>query len=166
MPGSSCLPPVVLKASILQNGVNDLFAGLRQSKQYIDELKKGFTGAVTIGERDGPSLGGAQFTNEFRDYAKSMGYEIDKGMSPMDGPSFLVRPEGWTPDAFNAHIKTQEETAAATAAQPKRLGAPPLQQKRHVRARLKNLRMHCQQAKACMESFKTSTARLKKNTQG
>jgi hypothetical protein len=85
---------------------------MRQSKQYIDELKKGFTGAVTIGERDGPSLGGAQFTNEFRDYAKSMGYEIDKGMSPMDGPSFLVRPEGWTPDAFNAHIKTQEETAA------------------------------------------------------
>jgi hypothetical protein len=93
-------------------GVNDLFAGMRQSKQYIDELKKGFTGAVTIGERDGPSLGGAQFTNEFRDYAKSMGYEIDRGMSPMDGPSFLVRPEGWTPDAFNAHIKTQEETAA------------------------------------------------------
>jgi hypothetical protein len=65
-----------------------------------------------MGERDGPSLGGAQFTNEFRDYAKSMGYEIDRGLSPMDGPSFLVRPEGWTPDAFNAHIKTQEETAA------------------------------------------------------
>jgi predicted nucleic acid-binding Zn-ribbon protein len=84
---------------------------MRQSKQYIDELKKGFTGAVTIGERDGPSLGGAQFTNEFRDYAKSMGYEIDRGMMA-DGPSFLVRPEGWTPDAFNAHIKTQEETAA------------------------------------------------------
>jgi predicted nucleic acid-binding Zn-ribbon protein len=110
-------------------GVNDLFAGMRQSKQYIDELKKGFTGAVTIGERDGPSLGGAQFTNEFRDYAKSMGYEIDKGMSPMDGPSFLVRPEGWTPDAFNAHIKTQEETAAtaktaaAQAAQDKATAA-------------------------------------------
>jgi hypothetical protein len=103
-------PPVVEDPP--PEGVNDLFAGMRQSKQYIDELKKGFTGAVTIGERDGPSLGGAQFTNEFRDYAKSMGYEIDKGMSPMDGPSFLVRPEGWTPDAFNAHIKTQEETAA------------------------------------------------------
>jgi hypothetical protein len=149
-----------------------LFAGMRQSKQYIDELKKGFTGAVTIGERDGPSLGGAQFTNEFRDYAKSMGYEIDKGMSPMDGPSFLVRPEGWTPDAFNAHIKTQEETAAtaktaaAQAAQDELRLPPPQKQKRHVRARLKNLRMHCQQAKACMESFKTSTARLKKNTQG
>jgi predicted nucleic acid-binding Zn-ribbon protein len=83
----------------------------KQAK-YIDELKKGFTGAVTMGELNGPSLGGAQFTNEFRDYAKSMGYEIDRGLSPMDGPSFLVRPEGWTPDAFNAHIKTQEETAA------------------------------------------------------
>jgi predicted nuclease with TOPRIM domain len=104
-------PPVVEDPP--PGGVNDLFARMRQSKQYIDELKKGFTGAVTMGERDGPSLGGAQFTNEFRDYAKSMGYEIDKGMSPMDGPSFLVRPEGWTPDAFNAHIKTQEETAAA-----------------------------------------------------
>jgi hypothetical protein len=92
---------------------------MTNSSKYIDELKKGFTGAVTIGERDGPSLGGARFTNEFRDYAKSMGYEIDKGMSPMDGPSFLVRPEGWTPDAFNAHIKTQEETAAA--AETKRL---------------------------------------------
>jgi hypothetical protein len=86
---------------------------MTNSSKYIDELKKGFTGAVTIGERDGPSLGGARFTNEFRDYAKSMGYEIDRGLSPMDGPSFLVRPEGWTPDAFNAHIKTQEETAAA-----------------------------------------------------
>jgi hypothetical protein len=85
---------------------------MTNSSKYIDELKKGFTGAVTMGERDGPSLGGAQFTNEFRDYAKSMGYEIDRGLSPMDGPSFLVRPEGWTPDAFNAHIKTQEETAA------------------------------------------------------
>jgi hypothetical protein len=92
---------------------------MTNSSKYIDELKKGFTGAVTIGERDGPSLGGAQFTNEFRDYAKSMGYEIDRGLSPMDGPSFLVRPEGWTPDAFNAHIKTQEETAAA--AETKRL---------------------------------------------
>jgi hypothetical protein len=68
-------PPVVEDPP--PGGVNDLFAGMRQSKQYIDELKKGFTGAVTIGERDGPSLGGAQFTNEFRDYAKSMGYEID-----------------------------------------------------------------------------------------
>jgi predicted nucleic acid-binding Zn-ribbon protein len=120
-------PPVVEDPP--PEGVNDLFAGMRQSKQYIDELKKGFTGAVTIGERDGPSLGGAQFTNEFRDYAKSMGYEIDKGMSPMDGPSFLVRPEGWTPDAFNAHIKTQEETAAtaktaaAQAAQDKATAA-------------------------------------------
>jgi hypothetical protein len=57
-------------------------------KQYIDELKKGFTGAVTIGERDGPSLGGAQFTNEFRDYAKSMGYEIDRGMSA-NGRAFV-----------------------------------------------------------------------------
>jgi hypothetical protein len=103
-------PPPVEDPS--PEGLNDLFVGMHQSKQYIDELKKGFTGAVTMGERDGPSLGGAQFTNEFRDYAKSMGYEIDKGMSPMDGPSFLVRPEGWTPDAFNAHIKTQEETAA------------------------------------------------------
>jgi predicted nucleic acid-binding Zn-ribbon protein len=98
------------------------------SSKYIDELKKGFTGAVTIGERDGPSLGGAQFTNEFRDYAKSMGYEIDRGMMA-DGPSFLVRPEGWTPDAFNAHIKTQEETAAtaktaaAQAAQDKATAA-------------------------------------------
>jgi predicted nuclease with TOPRIM domain len=110
-------PPVVEDPP--PGGVNDLFARMRQSKQYIDELKKGFTGAVTMGERDGPSLGGARFTNEFRDYAKSMGYEIDKGMSPMDGPSFLVRPEGWTPDAFNAHIKTQEETAAA--AETKRL---------------------------------------------
>jgi hypothetical protein len=82
----------------------------------------------------------------------------------MDGPSFLVRPEGWTPDAFNAHIKTQEETAADQ--KPNALPTkPPQKQKRHVRARLKNLRMHCQQAKACMESFKTSMARLKKNTQ-
>jgi hypothetical protein len=90
------------------------YDGPTKFKQYIDELKKGFTGAVTMGERDGPSLGGAQFTNEFRDYAKSMGYEIDRGLiSANDGPSFLVRPEGWTPDAFNAHIKTQEETAAA-----------------------------------------------------
>jgi hypothetical protein len=104
-------PPVVEDPP--PGGVNDLFARMRQSKQYIDELKKGFTGAVTMGERDGPSLGGAQFTNEFRDYAKSMGYEIDRGLSANDGPSFLVRPEGWTPDAFNAHIKTQEETAAA-----------------------------------------------------
>jgi predicted nucleic acid-binding Zn-ribbon protein len=110
-PVASTPPPPVVEDPPPE-GVNDLFAGMRQSKQYIDELKKGFTGAVTIGERDGPSLGGAQFTNEFRDYAKSMGYEIDRGMSPMDGPSFLVRPEGWTPDAFNAHIKTQEETAA------------------------------------------------------
>jgi hypothetical protein len=112
-------PPVVEDPP--PEGVNDLFAGMRQSKQYIDELKKGFTGAVTIGERDGPSLGGAQFTNEFRDYAKSMGYEIDRGMSPMDGPSFLVRPEGWTPDAFNAHIKTQEETAATAKTATRRL---------------------------------------------
>jgi hypothetical protein len=82
---------------------------MTNSSKYIDELKKGFTGAVTIGERDGPSLGMAQFTNEFRDYAKSMGYEIDRGLSPMDGPSFLVRPEGWTPDAFNAHIKTPKK---------------------------------------------------------
>jgi hypothetical protein len=111
-PVASTPPPPPVVEDPPPEGVNDLFAGMRQSKQYIDELKKGFTGAVTIGERDGPSLGGAQFTNEFRDYAKSMGYEIDKGMSPMDGPSFLVRPEGWTPDAFNAHIKTQEETAA------------------------------------------------------
>jgi hypothetical protein len=151
---------------------------MTDSSKYIDELKKGFTGAVTMGELNGPSLGGAQFTNEFRDYAKSMGYEIDRGLSPMDGPSFLVRPEGWTPDAFNAHIKTQEETAATAktaaavkAAEDKAVAdglatKPPLQQKRHVRARLKNLRMHCQQAKACTESFKTSTARLKKNTQG
>jgi hypothetical protein len=58
---------------------------MTNSSKYIDELKKGFTGAVTIGERDGPSLGGAQFTNEFRDYAKSMGYEIDRGLSPMTG---------------------------------------------------------------------------------
>jgi predicted nucleic acid-binding Zn-ribbon protein len=120
-------PPVVEDPP--PGGVNDLFAGMRQSKQYIDELKKGFTGAVTIGERDGPSLGGAQFTNEFRDYAKSMGYEIDRGLSANDGPSFLVRPEGWTPDAFNAHIKTQEETAAtaktaaAQAAQDKATAA-------------------------------------------
>jgi predicted nucleic acid-binding Zn-ribbon protein len=110
-PVASTPPPPVVEDPPPE-GVNDLFAGMRQSKQYIDELKKGFTGAVTIGERDGPSLGGAQFTNEFRDYAKSMGYEIDRGMSANDGPSFLVRPEGWTPDAFNAHIKTQEETAA------------------------------------------------------
>jgi predicted nucleic acid-binding Zn-ribbon protein len=104
-------PPVVEDPS--PEGVNDLFGTMMtDSSKYIDELKKGFTGAVTMGERDGPSLGGAQFTNEFRDYAKSMGYEIDRGLSPMDGPSFLVRPEGWTPDAFNAHIKTQEETAA------------------------------------------------------
>jgi predicted nucleic acid-binding Zn-ribbon protein len=111
-PVASTPPPPPVVEDPPPEGVNDLFAGMRQSKQYIDELKKGFTGAVTIGERDGPSLGGAQFTNEFRDYAKSMGYEIEAGMSPMDGPSFLVRPEGWTPDAFNAHIKTQEETAA------------------------------------------------------
>jgi regulator of replication initiation timing len=104
-------PPPVEDPS--PEGLNDLFVDMHQSKQYIDELKKGFTGAVTIGERDGPSLGGAQFTNEFRDYAKSMGYEIDRGLISADGPSFLVRPEGWTPDAFNAHIKTQEETAAA-----------------------------------------------------
>jgi predicted nuclease with TOPRIM domain len=111
-------PPVVEDPP--PGGVNDLFGTMMtNSSKYIDELKKGFTGAVTIGERDGPSLGGAQFTNEFRDYAKSMGYEIDRGLSPMDGPSFLVRPEGWTPDAFNAHIKTQEETAAA--AETKRL---------------------------------------------
>jgi predicted nucleic acid-binding Zn-ribbon protein len=110
-PVASTPPPPVVEDPPPE-GVNDLFAGMRQSKQYIDELKKGFTGAVTIGERDGPSLGGAQFTNEFRDYAKSMGYEIEAGMSGGDGPSFLVRPEGWTPDAFNAHIKTQEETAA------------------------------------------------------
>jgi predicted nuclease with TOPRIM domain len=102
------------KAKTDMEAKQSLFGTMKDnSSKYIDELKKGFTGAVTIGERDGPSLGGAQFTNEFRDYAKSMGYEIDKGMSPMDGPSFLVRPEGWTPDAFNAHIKTQEETAAA-----------------------------------------------------
>jgi predicted nuclease with TOPRIM domain len=110
-PVASTPPPPPVVEDPPPEGVNDLFAGMRQSKQYIDELKKGFTGAVTIGERDGPSLGGAQFTNEFRDYAKSMGYEIDRGMMA-DGPSFLVRPEGWTPDAFNAHIKTQEETAA------------------------------------------------------
>jgi hypothetical protein len=128
-PVASTPPPPPVVEDPPPEGVNDLFAGMRQSKQYIDELKKGFTGAVTIGERDGPSLGGAQFTNEFRDYAKSMGYEIDKGMSPMDGPSFLVRPEGWTPDAFNAHIKTQEETAAtaktaaAQAAQDKATAA-------------------------------------------
>jgi predicted nucleic acid-binding Zn-ribbon protein len=111
-PVASTPPPPPVVEDPPPEGVNDLFAGMRQSKQYIDELKKGFTGAVTIGERDGPSLGGAQFTNEFRDYAKSMGYEIDRGMMANDGPSFLVRPEGWTPDAFNAHIKTQEETAA------------------------------------------------------
>jgi predicted nucleic acid-binding Zn-ribbon protein len=111
-PVASTPPPPPVVEDPPPEGVNDLFAGMRQSKQYIDELKKGFTGAVTIGERDGPSLGGAQFTNEFRDYAKSMGYEIEAGMSAGDGPSFLVRPEGWTPDAFNAHIKTQEETAA------------------------------------------------------
>jgi hypothetical protein len=128
-PVASTPPPPPVVEDPPPEGVNDLFAGMRQSKQYIDELKKGFTGAVTIGERDGPSLGGAQFTNEFRDYAKSMGYEIDRGMSPMDGPSFLVRPEGWTPDAFNAHIKTQEETAAtaktaaAQAAQDKATAA-------------------------------------------
>jgi predicted nucleic acid-binding Zn-ribbon protein len=110
--GSRSTPPPPVVEDPPPEGVNDLFAGMRQSKQYIDELKKGFTGAVTIGERDGPSLGGAQFTNEFRDYAKSMGYEIDRGLISADGPSFLVRPEGWTPDAFNAHIKTQEETAA------------------------------------------------------
>jgi hypothetical protein len=109
-PVASTPPPPVEDPS--PEGLNDLFVGMHQSKQYIDELKKGFTGAVTMGERDGPSLGGAQFTNEFRDYAKSMGYEIDRGLSANDGPSFLVRPEGWTPDAFNAHIKTQEETAA------------------------------------------------------
>jgi predicted nuclease with TOPRIM domain len=101
------------KAKTDMEAKQSLFGTMKDnSSKYIDELKKGFTGAVTMGERDGPSLGGAQFTNEFRDYAKSMGYEIDKGMSPMDGPSFLVRPEGWTPDAFNAHMKTQEETAA------------------------------------------------------
>jgi hypothetical protein len=128
-PVASTPPPPPVVEDPPPEGVNDLFAGMRQSKQYIDELKKGFTGAVTIGERDGPSLGGAQFTNEFRDYAKSMGYEIEAGMSPMDGPSFLVRPEGWTPDAFNAHIKTQEETAAtaktaaAQAAQDKATAA-------------------------------------------
>jgi hypothetical protein len=106
------------EAKRLAEAKNSLFGTMMtNSSKYIEELKKGFTGAVTMGERDGPSLGGAQFTNEFRDYAKSMGYEIDKGLSPMDGPSFLVRPEGWTPDAFNAHIKTQEETAAAAAAQ-------------------------------------------------
>jgi predicted nuclease with TOPRIM domain len=105
------------KAKTDMEAKQSLFGTMKDnSSKYIDELKKGFTGAVTMGERDGPSLGGAQFTNEFRDYAKSMGYEIDKGMSPMDGPSFLVRPEGWTPDAFNAHIKTQEETAATAAA--------------------------------------------------
>jgi hypothetical protein len=108
------------KAKTDREAKQNLFGTMMtNSSKYIDELKKGFTGAVTIGERDGPSLGGAQFTNEFRDYAKSMGYEIDRGLSPMDGPSFLVRPEGWTPDAFNAHIKTQEETAAA--AETKRL---------------------------------------------
>jgi predicted nucleic acid-binding Zn-ribbon protein len=128
-PVASTPPPPPVVEDPPPEGVNDLFAGMRQSKQYIDELKKGFTGAVTIGERDGPSLGGAQFTNEFRDYAKSMGYEIEAGMSGGDGPSFLVRPEGWTPDAFNAHIKTQEETAAtaktaaAQAAQDKATAA-------------------------------------------
>jgi predicted nucleic acid-binding Zn-ribbon protein len=136
-------PPVVEDPP--PEGVNDLFAGMRQSKQYIDELKKGFTGAVTIGERDGPSLGGAQFTNEFRDYAKSMGYEIDKGMSPMDGPSFLVRPEGWTPDAFNAHIKTQEETAAtaktaaAQAAQDKATAAAAAEAEATRQGKIKEL---------------------------
>jgi hypothetical protein len=84
-PVASTPPPPPVVEDPPPEGVNDLFAGMRQSKQYIDELKKGFTGAVTIGERDGPSLGGAQFTNEFRDYAKSMGYEIDRGMSPMTG---------------------------------------------------------------------------------
>jgi hypothetical protein len=144
---------------------------MTNSSKYIEELKKGFTGAVTMGERDGPSLGGAQFTNEFRDYAKSMGYEIDKGLSPMDGPSFLVRPEGWTPDAFNAHIKTQEETAAAAKPQPHKLHKTGLRlllpppQRQYDLLRLKNLRTHLRQAKACMESSKTSMARLKKNTQ-
>jgi hypothetical protein len=76
-------PPPVEDPS--PEGLNDLFVGMMIKAQYIDELKKGFTGAVTMGERDGPSLGGAQFTNEFRDYAKSMGYEIDRGMSRMTG---------------------------------------------------------------------------------
>jgi predicted nucleic acid-binding Zn-ribbon protein len=144
-PVASTPPPPPVVEDPPPEGVNDLFAGMRQSKQYIDELKKGFTGAVTIGERDGPSLGGAQFTNEFRDYAKSMGYEIDKGMSPMDGPSFLVRPEGWTPDAFNAHIKTQEETAAtaktaaAQAAQDKATAAAAAEAEATRQGKIKEL---------------------------
>jgi predicted nucleic acid-binding Zn-ribbon protein len=143
-PVASTPPPPVVEDPPPE-GVNDLFAGMRQSKQYIDELKKGFTGAVTIGERDGPSLGGAQFTNEFRDYAKSMGYEIEAGMSGGDGPSFLVRPEGWTPDAFNAHIKTQEETAAtaktaaAQAAQDKATAAAAAEAEATRQGKIKEL---------------------------
>lgn len=59
----------------------------------LEELRKSYNRPVTIGELEGePSLGGGLFTPEFKEYAKSLGYEIDSSLAQMDMGERLI----WT----------------------------------------------------------------------
>jgi hypothetical protein len=110
---------------------DDIFSGIfggankKQSDTYINKLKENYSGSVYRGDSPdfGGGFGGNYFTEEFTNYAKSQGFDLDNTLAQTDGPQmlkytgqgepFTQQPQFQYPQSYMSNYTTQDGKSIA-----------------------------------------------------